>query len=602
MPDVKASLSKDSTPESVEPIVAEFDSSKHQRSLAQYLRNPDHSRGENFPPPKVLSKAIETALSKDSSLFKELYENPDTYGVRIEDLLMWAQDCYERTHICKDLRSLVFDKECCSKMGDVDRCIAQNTIPLKSADGSIHFFMTKEIDNEILKGKLETMMTPDVPIYAICTPVMWRTIMIQLVEPQRIAYHASVMKVTSGSKKSSVIDTQQNDSEARNLYRIVINAGYASRASDIHFIPQENDCLIIFRVDGIEQLYSTIPKLVLNRIVNILMADGGVPQKKPKDPIDAKVRFTLKATEQEVDLRVSIIPSKFGPDVNIRYLTSNLMTMEQLGMSKANIKQYCELLDLPQGMIVQVGPTGSGKSTTLYSGLSYIHRTLKNIITIEDPVEVIMPGITQIDVEKGSDLDFPQALKATLRHDPDVVVVGEMRDAATAADAVRAANTGHLVITSLHTNDSIGVIERMITLGIEPYALGEVLVAVMGQRLVRRLCPKCKKKVTYPSDHKYIRLFNFPKDKTYQAYAPVGCEYCDGKGYRGRVAVNEILVVDATLRELIQRHATRGAIEKYLRTKGWKPMIYDGLLKVNAGITSFAEMEKFAKDITSFRG
>lgn len=581
----------------MEPI--ESGSPEIRTTLLKYLRDPPSNIDGKVPSAITLHNAEQSAMQANITFFEEVYNNSESYGIDIHEFLTWVADCYDNVELITDLIEVSVDDSTVAIFSDIEYCSKEQFVPIYYGKEKKQLILTVRIEEELFKSRIETKLDGRPIKYAICTPKMYAAINLNYIQPKKIALNAS--RAESTVQRNVRVSESKYESEFRTIYRNIINAGYTSRASDIHFIPQEKDCIILFRVDGLEQIYSSIPKLILDRIYNIMINDSGEAVSNPKIPISAKIRFKLD-NQEEIDLRISIIPAKFGPDINVRFLTSKLMSMEELGMFQQTIKTYKSLLDAPQGMVVMVGPTGSGKSTTLYSGLSYIHESLRNIIAIEDPVEILMPGITQIDVVKGSGLDFPQALKATLRHDPDVIVVGEMRDADTAADAVRAANTGHLVISSLHTNDSIGVIERMITLGIEPYALGEVLIAVMGQRLVRRLCPKCKREVILSKDSPIVRQFGLNLKESIKVYEPYGCEFCDGRGYFGRIAVNEILQVDSKLRDLIQTHSTRKNIETYLRKTKFKPMIFDAIVKVVQGLTSFDEISKLLKDVTSFRG
>ena len=264
---------------------------------------------------------------------------------------------------------------------------------------------------------------------------------------------------------------------------------------------------------------------------------------------------------------------------------------------------YKQILNMPQGLIIQVGPTGSGKSTTQYAGLKYIREnSLRNIITAEDPVEIVMEGITQVSTKDEAGLTFAQISRQFLRHDVDIGVIGEIRDDETAFEAVRAATTGHLILSSLHTNDSLGAVERLIRLGVEPYTLSEVLVAIMGQRLVRRLCPHCKKPVELDFFDPRVRAFGFPEQEgKHTFYESEGCEHCNNLGYKGRIAVNEILVVDRELRDMIQRHETRKVMETHLTKINWKSMYSDALDKALSGVTSLQELSAMSADTLAFK-
>lgn len=560
---------------------------------------------------KALSELRDNAAIAKRTTFQELLVNgkSEHYNIDFAKLAEVSKKAAENSGnelvVLEQTAGLGCDREVYEAMGGLTESIAKQFIPLRSRESGKRIAVMLCPDNEVLMDRITRAYKGSAFCIGICDLGMWGSLYRMYVEPLLLGRMAFTFSSTIDS--STAISDKSKDSDARKLYTKLLNVGVAQRASDVHFLPCTNECKVLFRIDGHNHEYTTIPKDVAERIANILKADGAITAPNPHMPLDGKVRFSPSQGEKpndEVDLRVSIIPTRAGSDLNVRYLSEKLYTFEELGMSSENISQYKELLELPSGMVIQVGPTGSGKSTTLYAGLSYIHNTLRNIITIEDPVEILMDGISQIDVNadnKGG-LTFSEALKACLRHDPDVVVVGELRDNATAFEAVRAANTGHLVLTSLHTNDSIGAFERMINLGIDPYSLGDVMAAVMGQRLVRLLCPYCKQEYMFDLKSDAARFYKLPnEDRQIKLYRPVGCVHCNNTGYHGRVAINEILLVDSGLRQLIQKHAMRSYFEDYLRKSGFRSMYQDGINKVIAGITSLEEMTMYAKDMIAFK-
>lgn len=498
------------------------------------------------------------------------------------------------------------NKEIYSRAGGVNESITSLILPLRHSDTQEQIVVMTAPTDEAMIAKLKNWYAADAFKIGFCGQDMWDSLFQMYVQPLLMGQLAE--QLAGDGSTDLGIDTKAQDSEARKFYRNLMNIGIEKRASDVHFKPYSTACTVSFRVDGDLTPYMDIQKGILEKISNLLKNDGHAAVRNPREAVDAKVRYSPsdgKEPDDAIDLRVSIIPSKMGPDISVRYLSNKLFTFDELGMAPDIIKTYQRLLELPSGMIIQVGPTGSGKSTTLYSGLAYIYKGLRNIMTAEDPVEILMDGITQIDVdnEESSPMKFSDALKASLRHDPDVIVVGELRDRETAELAVRASNTGHLVLTSLHTNDSIGAFERMINMGVNSYALGEVVAAVMGQRLVKRLCPYCKEPYQLNLRSQKARFYGLPdQDGEITLYKPKGCVHCDNVGYKGRLAINEILVVDSTLRDYIQRHEARKAYEEYLRSISFRTMYQDGLQKVIDGITSLEELKRFASDTIAFKG
>lgn len=563
---------------------------------------------------KIIKPSDLNTMSEESTINREtLYatfrHKISEFGKTEKDLMDLYCMYDETFSILSTSKGLAVNHEIIRDCGGIEVLQPLQVIPFVDKNTNTDFVLFKEPDNIHAQTAIKNAYKLKKYKKLICDTKLWNALWSLNIVPLEISSQAGMLSSDTGDDRES----NKRDSAARKLYSRLISAGYLMRASDVHLIPCKKDCKVLMRIDGHYVVYNYIPKDVLNKICNFLKQDGGVSENNPNFPVDGKANIFIPAATKNIDLRFSIIRSKNGFDLNIRYLSDGLLTFEQLGMSPINIQKYKRILKMPQGLVVQVGPTGSGKTTTLYSGLNFIKDTLENIITIEDPVEITMDGITQIDVDSSRQSDkplltFPDAVKASLRHDPDVIVVGEMRDEKTAEEALRAATTGHLVLASLHTNDSISVFERLYHMKVDSYSLGEVLVAVMGQRLVRRLCPHCKEEYTFVVGEKESNFWKLPKNSKYKLYRPVGCEKCNNIGYSGRIAINEILEVDNGLRDLIQSRAMRSKIEEYLmqKTKDGKKrfisMYSDGMTKVIQGITSLEEMAAYAADTTSFKG
>lgn len=572
----------------------------------------DYLKSKEAAPPQLLLQLRDTAATNKRTLYQELFlaGNNNKYGITYSQLEQHIVDAGKIAGVTvKPIYTsagCVCDDNIYAALGGVSEQLASYFLPLSNEKTGEMLALTTRPDDSGFREKLDSAYRGKPYVLSVCAPAIWNALYALYIEPLLLSSMA--MKFGASTSLRNDVSETARSSEARQFYQKLLNVGVDRHASDVHFIPCSDECQVLFRIDGVNTHYANIPKDVSERICNILKSDGAIPTKNPHDPLDGKVRFSPSqgaVAGDEIDLRVSIIPTKGGSDLNVRYLSSKLYTFDELGMSLENVAAYKELLDLQSGLVVQVGPTGSGKSTTLYAGLDYIHKSLRNVITVEDPVEILMEGISQIDVnaDGGGGLVFSSALKAMLRHDPDVVVVGELRDPDTAFEAIRAANTGHLVLTSLHTNDSVGAFERLINLGIDSYSLGEVIAAVMGQRLVRRLCPHCKEEYQLDLKSDLAKLYRLPnKEGTMKFFRPVGCVHCNNTGYKGRIAINEVLVVDSELRTIIQRHGIRSVIEEHLRGKHFQTMYQDGLNKAIEGVTSLEEMNKFAKDTIAFKG
>ncbi len=365
----------------------------------------------------------------------------------------------------------------------------------------------------------------------------------------------------------------------------IINGAIEAGASDVHINPDENELLIRYRVDGALLVVQGPQRAVHEGLVQRLKVLSRLDLTQTRKPQDGKFRFAFR--DQTVDVRLSVVPTIHGENVVMRLLRpgGQLGPIEGLGMPDAMARDYAQLVRRPHGMILVTGPTGSGKTTTLYTALAAINTPDRNIITIEDPVEIRLPMIRQVQVNAEIGLTFASTLRSVLRQDPDVVLVGEIRDADTAKIAVQAALTGHLVFSTLHTNDAVGAIARLRDFGVPSFAINNALLCVIAQRLVRRLCTSC---CTPESDTSLIQAL--PADFRKGSFrAPQGCAACKSTGYKGRAGVYEMLRVSRRVQIAIESEQQRDVIERIAHEEGMRPMLLDGLAKAAAGVTSLAE-------------
>ncbi len=334
-----------------------------------------------------------------------------------------------------------------------------------------------------------------------------------------------------------------------------------AKASDIHVEPGEKDVRVRMRIDGQLIPVLTIPKLAQSAVITRLKIIGNMDIAEKRLPQDG--RYKLTHNGNDIDVRISSLPTVHGEKVVMRLLDKQnfLISKEKLGFSAANSVKFDALLKNPHGIILVTGPTGSGKSTTLYAMLSELNSTSKNIITVEDPVEYTMAGINQVQVNTKAGLTFATGLRSILRQDPDIVMIGEIRDQDTVSIAIRAAITGHLVLSTIHTNDAPGTITRLTDMGIPPYMLAASLVGIMAQRLVKKVCPYCK--TQYNPSRFELSAAGLPANYSKPVYYGKGCSYCNNSGYRGRVAVHEILVVDREVRDMITKGTSIDTIRDY---------------------------------------
>lgn len=363
------------------------------------------------------------------------------------------------------------------------------------------------------------------------------------------------------------------------------------RCSDIHIEPQEMDLRVRFRVDG--ELYEvlTLPQLHQAAIASRIKITANMDIAEKRIPQDGRFRMDIEG--REVDFRVSTLPTSYGEKVVVRILDrANALTrVDQLGFSASNKEKILPLSRRPHGMVLVTGPTGSGKTTTLYSLLGEINSIDKNIITLEDPIEYSLAGINQVQTNPKAGLTFASGLRSILRQDPDVIMVGEIRDHETAQLAVQAALTGHLVLSTLHTNSAAGTIARLTDMGIEQFLLSSSLAGVVSQRLVRQLCSNCRKKYTLEQDS--AQRLGIPEESGQVFYQPVGCNMCRQLGYSGRIALHEIMVLGSRVRDLINRgENSEDIIEQVAVAEGMTTIKRDGVNKAKQGLTSLEEVMK----------
>jgi type IV pilus assembly protein PilB len=372
---------------------------------------------------------------------------------------------------------------------------------------------------------------------------------------------------------------------------LLITQAINDRASDIHLEPSERDLRVRFRIDGVLHEIMRSPKNIQSGVISRLkiMADINIAERRvPQDG-----RLSVTVTGKKIDLRVATLPTVWGEKVVMRVLDNStaMLRLSDLGFSDRNYERYAKSFTKPYGMIMVTGPTGSGKSTTLYATLNIVSRPEINVITVEDPVEYRISGINQVQTNVKAGLTFATALRSILRSDPDVVLIGEVRDHETAQIAVEAALTGHLVLTSLHTNDAPSAVTRLVEMGIEPFLVGSALDAVLAQRLARRLCEKCKE--AYTPDAEVLKSARFPWEEGEPLptlFRPVGCSACAKTGYRGRVALHEVMLVSEEIERMAVERATAVDIERVAVEQGMMSLRLDGMDKVVNGVTALEEI------------
>ena len=375
------------------------------------------------------------------------------------------------------------------------------------------------------------------------------------------------------------------------LTNLIINQAVQMRASDIHIEPQREKVRVRYRIDGVLRHGMDVPKYSQAALISRLKIMADLDITKRRIPQDGRVKLTVKGLE--IDMRVSTLPTIFGEKVVIRLLNRDegLLNIDKLGFRGNNLENFKKLIRKPYGIILATGPTGSGKSTTLFAALNTLNDIEKNIVSIEDPVEYQLDGINQVQARKKTGMTFANTLRSILRQDPDIIMVGEIRDEETAQIAVRAALTGHLVLSTLHTNDSVSSITRLMDMGIPSYLVGSTVVGVVAQRLVRRLCPDCK--IEHKPGPEEKMFLDLDEDDTIYKAAEDHCDTCNSTGYSGRLAVQEVFVVDEKVEEMITNSASEAELKKYaIEEKGMITLTEDGKEKVKEGLTSYQEIAR----------
>ena len=385
--------------------------------------------------------------------------------------------------------------------------------------------------------------------------------------------------------------------DAVELTERILQQGLRWTATDIHVEPEEKITRVRFRIDGLLQQGENLPRDATDAVISRIKILSNLDIAERRRPQDGRLR--IRVDERPVDMRVSIMPSADGENVVLRILkgsSAGVLRLASLGIGPETVATLQHVARRPHGIFLVTGPTGSGKTTTLYSALDILNRPDKKIITAEDPIEYAFTGINQCQVRESIGLNFSSVLRAMLRQAPNIILVGEIRDKEVAEVAIQAALTGHLVFSTLHTNDAPSAMTRLIDMGVKPFLVASSIQAVMAQRLIRVLCPKCKQPDTSP-DPKYLQLVGITKEDLARntIYKPVGCENCSNTGYRGRKAIFEMMVMNSELRDLTFRQETVSLLRKAAIASGMRTLVEDGKVKVLKGTTTPGEIARMAQ-------
>ena len=549
--------------------------------------------------PKDQAKLIEeTKKLKNGDVLLHLMEKG---YIREEDVVKFFKEILPQRVWNESEENVEVPRHILSKFPQ-DYLRQNKVVPVKYENGKLHLLMANPLNQSLINDIRFRTKATIIPYFA--SPSYIEKLINKLypeVEEilEELEELAEADEVEVETEQETPLDVVEDEAEAAPIVRLskgLIIEAVKLGASDIHIEPQEKEVLVRYRVDGVLKIYHRLPARLKENLVARykIMANLDIAEKRK--PQDGRIRMNLKKGKK-IDLRVSTLPVVHGEKVVMRiqeaekYLSVKL---EDLGFEPDDLEKFRKAIWAPWGMILVTGPTGSGKTTTLYSALMERNNEDVNIMTAEDPVEVSIPGINQVQINEKAGLTFASALRAFLRQDPDIILVGEIRDTETADIAIRASLTGHLVFSTLHTNDAPTTVTRLTDMGIEPFLVGSSLILVVAQRLIRKLCPKCKLPDDTPKDV-LVRLGvlrDTMEDIQIFKANPQGCDYCNGSGYKGRTAVHEIMEIDEELRKLIIKGGTADQIRDLAKKKGMRTLYQSGLIKVRKGITSLEEVNR----------
>ncbi len=396
--------------------------------------------------------------------------------------------------------------------------------------------------------------------------------------------------VQDSSFVSNQLDDSVNNAPTIRLVNSIIERAINERASDIHLEPHETEMVVRMRIDGLMRTILTVPKDLQSSVISRIKIMSGLDISERRIPQDG--RFNVRVRDKDIDLRVSTLPTVYGEKIVARLLdkSGGKLNKDNIGLSGHDMETFEKMIKCRSGVLLIVGPTGSGKSTTMYAMIGELNKPEVNMVTLEDPVEYNIDGVNQVPINEKTGMTFANGLRAILRQDPDIIGVGEIRDGETAEIAMRSAITGHVVISTIHTNDAVGTIERLEDIGVEPYLVSSALRGVISQRLVRRICPRCR--TAYTPDEDELADLGLPNEEGVQFYKGAGCPECFDTGYHGRIAVFEMLIITGRVRRMIAEGASRGEIEAELKKpeSGFVSLRENALRLVREGVTTSSEL------------
>ncbi len=488
------------------------------------------------------------------------------------------------------LQNITIDEEVLNLI-DEAFCRRHNIMPFKIDGFKLLFVTSDPLDFEVIE---------EIRLLTGLRPIAFSAPKNDIISQIEKYYGFTRTLEALGIKKDVIFDeveTSKSDIETTPMVKLVnqiLTSAVFQRASDIHIDPLDEKILIRYRVDGILDVVKELPIKIHKQMVSRIKVMANMDITESRIPQDGRIQTLIQ--QKNLDLRISTLPTVRGEKVVMRILdiSNQLNKIESLGLSQKEEKIVRQMISDPNGIILVSGPTGSGKTTTLYACLNELNQPGVNIVTVEDPVEIKVEGINQVQVKPEVNLTFANTLRSILRQDPNIVMIGEIRDVETAEISIRASLTGHLVLSTIHTNSAVKTISRLLDMEIEPFLIGSSLSGVIAQRLVRKLCPECSYDVEITSSEK--KLFEQHHIEVDHLKHPKGCPSCNYKGYAGRIAIFEILSISKEMEKLIAKNATNHDLEDQAIKEGLTPLIASGLHKVKAGLTTMEELMKVTKE------
>ena len=519
---------------------------------------------------KQQNKSVETELIESGVVSKD-----DLYGYLCQELGYE----YIKAHF-----GIRLDEEAASKFKPKDMS-SKRFIPIATKDKKFVVVSNAEMPD---RDSAIVQALGDAPSWALCPDSVMDNLQNKLIVPLEMEQLAEDDDASSADNNNEVQDLVRTGQKIPDLLAMIVQSAISARASDIQLLPTAKSIDIYYKVDGVKTFFMSLDKNVHDNLTRVIQKDAQMKEITINAPAVGKAQYRVNG--MDISLRVNMMKGQYGVDINMRVLDNTVYPLDELGISPALLKAYKGFFAMSKGFVLVTGPTGSGKSTTLYSGLIDSDVTKRTIMSVEDPIEYVVPGITQVEINEKEGNTFTSVTKSFLRHNPNVIIVGEIRDFEVGNEAFRAAATGHLVFSTLHTNDAVSAISRLLNLGLPGYTIAESLAGVVSQRLIRKVCEHCCTDYTVTEeDGEMLAAGLKVGDMVKKA---VGCDHCRSTGYHGRVAINEVLTLDTHIRELLEEpNVAPTKIRRYVREELKVPTLMDdAMLKVKNGITTFDEI------------